>query len=354
MATKIDPSQYEDPAVMATVTKYTQIYPQNLDEAKTIYRKLRSVWHPDTTKCSDKTLAARIFTTITNLYGEFESKMADGTYGYGKKINFSIKKSEFTYHYFGEDEVNVFGTQYVGRNTIAFDFSDAIHPYLPLWQTAFNNMRSLAGTYNKFAESFHHQLAAAPQVHAVNDDSGYVIEVAKTAEHLCLAHILRAGPLSERHVAWIISRLLSLGRFCVEANVVNLDICTRNIFIHPAEHSLFVADGWQYANGFKSPAKAAPESFIRMFPDFADNPHPSPKHLIGMIKKVGKTALGDSVGVRLAAEKKVPAPMIKWLNTALTKASFEMEMKNWEAAKVASFGPPKFVDLYLTEKGVYS
>jgi hypothetical protein len=348
-----NPEQHENPDFMAKVTKYTQIFPKDSKQSEYIYNKLRSFWHPDKHPPVTPEIAARIFSMVQTMYKEFTKRMEEGTYGYGRKINFQIKNLEFEYTYFGENEVNTFGVQYTGRATVAFDFSDSIQPYLANWQTAFKKMRSLADRFTPFAKDFHHQLNAAPEVNQTNDKSGYVIKIVKTSDHLCLDHILKRGPLPAEHVAWVISRLLNLGRFIEEADVVNLDICTRNTFIHPAEHSLIVVDGWQYGSSWKTNVNAAPDNFIRMFPGFLSGPRLHKKHVIGMIKKLAKTCLGDSIGVKLAADKSLPKPMIQWLNTTRSSTTLAEEMVEWEKVKQESFGPPKFINLCLSEKDIY-
>lgn len=259
----------------------------------------------------------------------------------------------FRYIYFGEDEVDSFGTQYTGRATVCMDFSDAIHPYLETWKANYRKLEALAGTYPSFAKDFQHQLAAKPVAQKSDDNCGYVIRVNKTPSHLCLAHVLKQGPLAPEHAAWIISRLLSLARFCTEADVVNLDICPRNIFIHPAEHSLIVVDGWQYAAGFHTKPLAAPQRFLRLVPMFANTPVFLQKYYTVQVKAIGRVCLGDSIGTRLLSDKKTPKPLAKWVNSAY-KTTLGEEMVEWEKVKKESFGDPKFIKLVLDEKDLYS
>jgi hypothetical protein len=338
--------QHLPAAQILAMTGPTELFSSDLVQTIERWRQLRKIWHPDRAK--DPALATQVFTQIKHLYELAQEHIHAGVWGLTKIVSFEGKTSKFSMGYFKSNEVEGFGTQYVGRHSILYYIPDSNEDLIKVWV---ENCKKLTSSSPDIVKEFSHQFNAKPRIEQVSD--GFIAHVQKDPGYLNLQHILEKGPLDPKHVAWIMSRLINLSCMMQHKDVPNLGITPRSIFINPALHSLILADGWQYAEKFFKKALAAPGKVGRLCPDLMTSHEPKPSHIVVQIKAVGRDCLGDSVGINLSKNKALPKPFAAWLNMKPTSADCIKEFSVWESVKKASFGPPKFIHWELTEKDVY-
>jgi hypothetical protein len=332
-------------AAILAMNSPADLFVFNSDETKSRWNHLRSLWHPD--RHDDKDLANQVFIKVKTLYETALKHISAGLWGSGTIAVFAGKTSDYSMMYLRQNDIEGFGTQYVGRNEILYDVPDSNEDLIKVWV---ENHKALRVTEPALNKEFHDQFQAVPLV--VEYLNGLLVNIKKPPEYLNLAHVLANGPLDPKHVAWIMSRLLSLGCLMEYRNIPNLAITPQSIFIDPAQHSVILLHGWQYAKKFYEKAVAAPRKVLRQCPDLAVTEEPKPIDMLIQIKAVGRECLGDPIGVNLHKLAHVPKPLTTWLNIRPNKTC-KSEFNAWEGVKKASFGLPRFIELNLTEKDVY-
>lgn len=333
------------------IKSYTQLFNPNLSETVRIYRKLSSKWHPDRKDGAEKTLAEQVFSHLSVLYAEAKQSIEADTWG-GKGVIFALLSgtSELRVNFLKEELVPAFGTQYIGRDSVHYLVSSSEADLVEVWIKNIAKFKAGVKISSTLERVFAATTLAAPEVTKIK--SGLLVKVPKNDKYLSLKHCLTAKPIEIRHVVWIISRLMNLACFMQTRDAPNLDICTRSVFINPETHDAFLADGWQYADSFRHKALAAPAKLLKLCPDLTVSKQVQPRHVIAQIKALGRECLGDPIGVNLQFRKDVPKPFGKWLISPGEDDCIKA-FSIWDKVKVDSFGPPKFIDLHLTEKDVY-
>lgn len=344
----IPESQLKDlsAAAILAMNSPVDLFVFNSDETKSRWNHLRSLWHPD--RHDNKDLANQVFMKVKELYETAMKHIAAGLWGHGTVITFHRgKDSSLSMMYFRHNDIDGFGTQYVGRKEVLYNVPDSNEDLIKVWV---ENHKALRVTEPALNKEFHDQFQAVPLVTKHLD--GFLVGIEKSPDYLNLAHILANGPMDPKHVAWIMSRLLSFSCLMNYRNVPNLAITPQSIFINPAQHSVILLDGWQYAKKFFGKFVAAPRKVARQCPDLEVSGEPRPGHMLVQIKAVGRECLGDPIGVNLSKIPGLPKPFATWLNIKPGN-DCKKEFHAWEGVKKASFGLPRFIELNLTEKDVY-
>lgn len=338
-----------------TVLSFTspvQLYVNDISETEKRWKKLAQIWHPD--KHSGDITASRVFTHVKQLYERAVGMIQDGVWGSGKHVKFESTSAWQHFHYQTSD-VTDSGVQYVGRNHVLYHIPDSNFDLVKIWEKNFEKAKAGIKLDSEIVNNFGSVIGKIKVTKLVDGD--FTVVVGKKPEYLRLQDVLdKKGPLMPEHVAWIITRLMGYSMHMHLLDIPNLNICTRSVFIDPGNHQVILADGWEFTPGFNVPILACPRKTIRMCPDISNFGQAKRRHIIAQIKALGRTCLGDPIGVNLQKRDDLKGKrlgFVSWLNSPSFEDCLE-QFKKWEKIRDTAFGPPKFVIWNLTEKEIYA
>lgn len=344
---------------LLAVKSPSDLYPNDEAQAKLLFQRLSSKWHPD--KASGEPQAVEVFQHVKSLYEKAVEQIKAGIWGGLHSVKFELKDSIIEASYLRKDEVLGFGDVYVGKRNVYYKTSKDNSDLVSLWRANISSLEVGSKLKPGSEKVFESTLKAVPNQYMLEGvDSGILVRVEKPAGYFCLKHVLekaQIGPgvpsgLDPKHVAWILSRLYNLACLMQLSNVANIGISTSSVYISPVAHDVALLDGWQYASKFDSKAFAAPVKTLKHCPTLADTGIVNPSHVLALIKAVGRECLGDPIGVNLQKRKDVPSSVTKWLNSPAGDNCYK-EFAKWSKARDDGFGPRKFVEWNLKESDVY-
>jgi hypothetical protein len=302
----------------------SDIFPDDIALAQPIYMALMVKYHPD--KCSDPR-APEASAVINELYGKLkkahtakEKLFHSGSQAYGVKYLMDIKQ-EYGAEYIGERNVYLFID---GNSTDCFYNSEArsdlfFREYLP--------QQILAQ-----AEVF------LPVVSRIFDtDDGLLIESCKRSGELPLTKVLDfyGGTLDDRHVAWIISRLLGICCYAELKGIVWNCLTEENLLIDPEQHTLRVGGGWWFAarEGHKMTGVQSSVYDALSADSMTDG---IARHITDLesVKALARRILPDN------------APSAIWDHAeSICSSSASEEMEKWEEAIIKGYGERRFTHM---------
>lgn len=335
---------------LLNVQKYTALFSRDAKTSAKIYRKLTAKWHPDRHEEKTKLQAEKVFALISTLYEQAKFAISKDCWGRKEFLIQTSAEADRFFQYFDSNEVPGFGHQYVGSTAVCYEVFEAAKDLVPVWQSNARRFQDATKKEPRWIKDFADQVIAYPN--SLPSVVGTVLRVNKGSKFLNLKHCLAVKPLPPVHVAWIISRLINLACMMETSDCPNLSISTSSIFINPAEHTAFIADGWQYLSSFSEEVEFIPASTLSLCPGIAKTRKFLPKHLVAQIRAVAKECLGDPNGVMMLTRTDIPASFGMWLNSP-SEAIPTLEFFNWDRTKKIAFGPPKFIELNLTEGDIY-
>jgi hypothetical protein len=343
------------PEQIYALKSHVEIYPPNLEEAKILFRKLSSKWHPDKHEQKQKAKAEEAFQKIKSLYEDAVSQLEQDMWGFGSIIRFELKRETvIQFLYFHQDVSEGFGTRYIGNQNICIVVPDSNADLIDNWlenQFKLNNLpdRSKPSPYPTNFSLTKELCAEKTEL----KDGSILLHMKKRSEFLCLAHILeKKGAIPAEHVAWILTRLYDLACIMELADTPNADISAKSVFIDPPNHGLILVDGWQHTRSFKEQAITLPNRTLRLCPDIRTKGIFQPTNLLTLIKALARECLGDPIGVAMKKNKDIPLGLASWVNH-MPARTVKVEFSNWVQAREKTFGPRKFIKWDLGYKDIY-
>lgn len=335
------------------LTSPTQIFSSDPDANDAAWKRLASKWHPDKAPAAEGPLHSRVFAHLKSLYEKAVEMTSAGVWGNRSLIHFDTSRDTvINLAYIREETVDGFGTQFIGKSRVCYLVPDSNEDLVGVWS---KNLERMAAEAHKYQATHLRATLESMDAHLGNvalKDGSRLVTVLKDPEFLCLKHVLEKGPLPAEHATWIMTRLYNLAAMMQEENVPNLDLSARSVFIHPLNHSVFLSDGWQYAQKFRSTVLAIPARTARLCPTIVSSGQATIGHVLTLIQALGRECLGSPSDAHLLGRKDVPAPMKSWI-TSMAGGDAVKESIAWSSVKDRSFGPPKYVKLELTETDVY-
>lgn len=163
---------------------------------------------------------------------------------------------------------------------------------------------------------------------------GVVVDI--PTGYLRLKDVQEHQPLIDRHVAWIVSRLLNLCCWLSHTGVVHNAISTENVFIDPANHKVALLGGWFYSVRQGAKLLALPKKTVEFGPSsLLRDKVGSTKTDLEMVKVLARELVGTNA----------PKAMLDYLNLPASDDA-RKEFKYWyDVVLTEAFGPKKFVEL---------
>lgn len=305
--------------------------PANLFKSKDDYKRLISLWHPDHADGD-----AEVFVHIKKLFNRFiprfEPIAAIGGTNFTSDI---LLKSAFD-----------LGEIVIGKGLISYVVDSQ---YLDLARNFNKNIGLLQSAVSKVKPEFEKFLPST--VLFAEDSNSGIIQIPKPQESLRLADVIKYFTvLPERHVAWIVSRLLNLCCYLTHIGMSHNNITIDTVFISPQDHTVHLLGEWFYAAPIGDKLLAAPQRTLEYghIKDKIGNT----KTDLELIKSLARELLGDISGARLY-KTNTPPPMITWLRSPCSSNAIKEYAYWYNVVLTEAFGPKKFMELNVSSFDIY-
>jgi len=246
------------------------------------YRRLASLWHPD--KGGDAKVSAHI-----NKLNDLRIKRADDAI-------IMLTDSQNKPHAFNCAVQHSFelGKVLLTDTNIAYAVNSSNEDLVDRQRNAIYRMK-----FKDKAMKDKYLQYCLPKIQksfkCIEDDMHYTV-IDKPNDVLRLSDVLShfGGKLPERHVAWIVSRLLDLCCYLQYTGLSHNGINSENVFICPEFHTVSLLGGWFYAAPLGEKLVAAPRKTIEYAPsDLLSNKIGDTRTDLEMVKATARELLGD-------------------------------------------------------------
>lgn len=320
-------------------TKIGDIFPNDIAKAKIVYRDLCKKYHPDT---FEDERANDIIATLTQLYNKAIEDISNGKW---EKSNFIIVKTtkgtklqiSYLYHHIFE-----LGEYYVCNKHIIYLFNKNKKRYYDNYVKQIKKLSYKDVNMEKYFKPLF------PKILSEYDtiDDKHVIVISKTEDVYPLRAVVENffnGDIPDKHLAWMISRLMNISCFLkmngVVHNGINIDTC----FVSLDFHSILLLGGWWYTTDENSAMIGTSKDIYNvMSPLVKANKISKSTTDIESIKAFGRKYLSSSA----------PAAFEEFLLSGTKEDSME-ENKKWENALTTSYGKRKFIKIDTNKNLIY-
>lgn len=313
-------------------TKPGDLFPQSSkEEIRKMYKMYCLIYHPDV--CKDPR-AGDAFAKLTMLYNMALKNLDRDSWEKTNYIEFHLttgKTIQITYQFHSTFEL---GEYYVTSTKIIYVFDFSKKKY-------YNNYKKKIKYANAQMKKVFARLV--PDIVKECDTSTQhliIINKPSNAYPLkCLIENYFDNNIPDKHLAWMISRLMNLACFLKYNGLVSNGIDVENLFVAPDEHSLFLFGGWWYTVPEDQKMIGTTKGIYDvMSPKVKADKVASSTTDVESIKAFGRKYL--QVGA--------PAQFKDFLNSGSSTDTFA-EMGKWDKALVESYGKRKFIKLDETE-----
>ena len=323
-----------------SLSKCGDLFPNNIDAAKTKYKQLAKEWHPDSNK---NPKAVDVFQKITELYNKALELLEQGTW---EKTNYILisknngKKIALNYDTVFDFEL---GTCYVTKTKIVYILGSDKKKY---FDNAIARIKSLKYADKKMEETLKRCMPKIYQTFQTNSGE-YVIVLDKTEDVYPLKSVFEYfdNKISDRHVAWIMSRLYNISCFLKYNDIVHNGININNCFVSPKYHSILLLGGWWYTTKEKEKMIGTTKDIFSIMSVVTKGDKKS-SYLTDLesVKLLGRQLLGETNCRKLALDTSIPKAFINFLISGSSDDAFK-EYAKWDKALIGSYGERKFVKM---------
>ena len=323
-----------------SLSKCGDLFPNNIDAAKTKYKQLAKEWHPDSNK---NPKAVDVFQKITELYNKALELLEQGTW---EKTNYVLiskdtgKKIALNYDTVFDFEL---GTCYVTKTKIVYILGNDKKKY---FDNAIARIKNLKYADKKMEETLKRCMPKIYQTFQTNSGE-YVIVLDKTEDVYPLKSVFECfgNKIPDRHVAWIISRLCNLTCFLKYNGIVHNGININNVFVSPQYHSILLLGGWWYTTKEKEKMIGTTKDIFSIMSVVTKGDKKS-SYLTDLesVKLLGRQLLGEPNCRKLVLDSAIPKAFINFLISGSGDDAFK-EYDKWDKALIDSYGERKFVKM---------
>ena len=323
-----------------SLSKCGDLFPNNINAAKTKYKQLAKEWHPDSNK---NPKAVDVFQKITELYNKALELLEQGTW---EKTNYVLisknngKKIALNYDTVFDFEL---GTCYVTKTKIVYILDSDKKKY---FDNALVRIKSLKYADRKMEDTLKRCMPKIYQTFQTNSGK-YVIVLDKTEDVYPLKSVFECfgNKIPDRHVAWIISRLCNLTCFLKYNGIVHNGININNVFVSPQYHSILLLGGWWYTTKEKEKMIGTTKDIFSIMSVVTKGDKKS-SYLTDLesVKLLGRQLLGEPNCRKLVLDSAIPKAFINFLISGSGDDAFK-EYDKWDKALIDSYGERKFVKM---------
>lgn len=305
------------------------IFENNEDVAKKLYRQLAKQYHPDTN--SDPN-AAQAFQRLQELFTEAKDKFEKGIWNVKNLIVLKTKNNKTIRFKYDVEKTFELGICYVGKEHIMYVFEEKHKKYYENAKQMIGSIKYADSNMEKEFSKLMPKIVASYQV----EDGRYLI-VLKNNKMIPISTLMEEHKekITDRHVAWILSRVNNLNCFLSFNKIVLNGINTDNCFIDTDNHSVALYGGWWYARPENEKMIGTTGEIFSVMP---------------IKNKTEKIALHstDMESIRKMAKKilynpnTTPKAFIDWLEKGSSEDAFK-EFSSWNDTLDKAYGERKFI-----------
>lgn len=317
-----------------------EIFKNDVIKNKEIYKILVKQFHPD---INNDSRAEQAFKNIQTLYDEAKMKIKNGTWQTDKKIYLtSISGKKVSLKYLSVKSFEL-GKIYIADTHILYLIDKKYKRY---YENAIKQIKSLKYKDSDMKNIFE-KLVPKIKDSFETSNGEYVIVLTKSPNEYMLSDLLikNKSKLTDRHVAWIISRLNNINCFLSYNNIVHNGITVDNCFINPDNHTISLYGGWWYSVLENQKMIGTTSEIFSIMP------------IKNKTEKIASRTT-DTESIKYLAkkilynEKSTPKPFIYWLNLGASNNAIE-DFKSWDDALIKSYGKRTFVSLDISKENIY-
>lgn len=317
-------------------TKPGDIFPRTSEtEMKKLYKTLCLIYHPDVNKDPRATDA---FTRLTSLFNIAIKNLDSDAWEKTNYIEFHLKNGktvQITYQYHSTFEI---GECYVTSTKVVYVFDFSKKKY-------YNNYNKKIKYANKDMEKIFKRLLPSG-IKEYDTDDRHLIVIDKPMDVYplkCLFENYFKGDIPERHLAWIISRLMNLACFFKYNDIVINGIDIDSLFVCPSQHAIYLYGGWWYSVPENTKMIGTTKVIYDIMPPKvkADKIASSVTD-VESIKALGRKYLSTAA----------PEPFRQFLNSGTSSNTYS-EMAKWDKALTDSYGKRRFIKLEVPKEDIY-
>ena len=323
-----------------SINKCGDLFPHNIDAVKSKYKELVKEWHPDS---NTNPKAVDVFQKITELYNKALELLEQGTW---EKTNYILiskyngKKIALNYDTVFDFEL---GTCYVTKTKVVYILDNDKKKY---FDNAIARIKSLKYSDKKMEETLSRCMPKIYQTFQTNNGE-YVIVLDKSEDVFPLKSVFEyfGNKITDRHVAWIMSRLCNITCYLKYNGIVHNGININNCFVSPKFHSIFLLSGWWYTTKENEKMIGTTKDIFSIMSVTAKGSKKS-SYLTDLesVKLLGRQLLGETNCRKLVLDSTIPKPFTNFLVSGSGNDPYK-EYEKWDKALDNSYGARKFVKM---------
>ena len=322
-----------------TPDKWKQLFGTNADEAKRIWRKLASIWHPDRNSNPE---AGHVFAHIKIVYERAEASVAPPAPPKEQELT-CRDGSQIRIKWLREHKLEV-GRACIGRSIATYllepEFDD-------LSAAAESTVNALPYHDERMRKAMRHNVPGQARRIELERGSAIVVDKPKGLVPLADVHELAGRRIDPRHVAWMTSSMLNLVCYLQFAKIAHQGMTSTNLLVDPARHSIGLWGGWWWSGKHGERLQALAGSAARAAPpDVMEAKKCNLRLDQFMVRDTARTLLGEHWS-------ETPEPMREFIDLPPAPDAIN-DYKQWMKTLERSFGKRKFVKLDITADHVYA
>lgn len=324
-----------------------RLFGGDLQAAKRQFRALAARWHPD---LNHDPQAGTVFAHITELYGDARRQIGSGVWRGPGVLRLTEAKGRSWQLRYRKRHPFELGDLYVGRTVLLF-LVDPIHR--SLYDRATRMMALFRYATPAMQAEVQKYLPSVERTFETEDRLALVVR--KPEDAVLLRDLLEhmGGRIDPKHVAWMISGLLSICCYFQFSGLVHAAISPDALLVSPPQHTTLIPGGWFHAFEAADRIETVPSRTYEWVPGrlLKDRVARLPVTL-ELVRATGRELLGDISGASLQWDRTLPRPMVDWLNHPSSGDAFS-DYELWHEVLEDSFGARRFVELPVREADVY-
>lgn len=315
------------------------------------FRALTKAWHADK-HAGDADEAHAVTQRILKLRDVANERFKAGTWRVpGELVMQDVKtgkKIKLTYTRKKDFEL---GEVYIAPNSVTYALR---LENKDLFDNAVRAIGGLSYANDKMKQEFS---KGVPQIEKTIETADRLVMIVKKDPAMVLLSDVCdhfAGKLDARHTAWILSCLHNVACYLAYNKVTHNALSLDTFFIDPAGHTGALLGGWWYAAKTGAALTGLPAETVRVVhPEVLASGKADPKVDMILLRNVGRTLLGDRLGMRLARDKDVPKALSDWLTLPPSDNAFEDYSQWMKKVLPDSFGVRRYVKMDVTYRDIY-
>jgi len=325
------------------------IFSNDSAKLKIEYKELSKKWHPDLNNNSDESNQA--MAKINQMYEKALELIEEGKW---ERTNFVFLKTndgrifEFTY----QSQFNFeLGIMYVLDKAVIFCIEKQFASYYNNYKNVVNSIKYPNDSVKNDMERFFPKINLEFQT-----GSHFVMQVGKEDNIFSLIDIHRfyKNEVSDKHVAWILSRLYNLECLLDYNQLSHNALTIESLFICPEHHGIFLFGGWWFATKEKDKLSAVPRKVYNLIPYNSKTSATATREIdLEAIKLVARQLLGDEYGSRILSNKSISTPIKEWVLGKSTKSALT-EYQQWNKTLDKAYGKRVFIVMDINKNNLYA